>query len=413
MLDEIRFEGRLIAPGGTVDLGFGASIDETGALQLVLEAFPFSLEAYNLKGNGRPGQTLEHLTLNGTSASGATFHSDYFILTKWTHRSQVLEYQGEALEAEIVIPTSLQDQQRALRQWFRKFSVFYGITRDSDLGQVHIAGNRVAADSQELTGYATILCPDTYVGEDWETEAARFLEHLARVLSFASDTYLNPRLEERVSPGTKRIRVLQTGRANPPFLQPFHYLSMEPIFGFACDTFFTRPEEIDRLDPAIRWLTAAAQYDESRLMNAMSALENILQDAPQSFLQRGAFGRLASDVRKVLRQHEGTEAMLAKVAELNRRSFREKLEWLIAERGIVTSDMPEGWLATIIAARNTIVHTGLSEVPADDDPDVLDHTIWAREIVTRMVLERLGFVGAYRSWLHQDRQLRFPECTLI
>jgi hypothetical protein len=63
-------------------------------------------------------------------------------------------------------------------------------------------------------------------------------------------------------------------------------------------------------------------------------------------------------------------------------------------------------------AAQLIVHTGMSGKTAEHEPDTLDHTIWAREIATRVILERLGFEGGYRSWLHRDEQLHFPECIL-
>ena len=72
--------------------------------------------------------------------------------------------------------------------------------------------------------------------------------------------------------------------------------------------------------------------------------------------------------------------------------------------------MPGNWLATVIRQRNIIVHTGASGDFGEHEPDTLDHTIWVREVVTRIILQRLGFEGAFRSWLHHDAQYHFPAC---
>jgi hypothetical protein len=237
------------------------------------------------------------------------------------------------------------------------------------------------------------------------------------VLSFACDTYLRPVIEERYANGEVTVRVARQGRASAPFMQPFHFLNMQPIFVRACQSFFDRHDEIEQLDAAIRWLTAPVAYDESRLINAMSSLENILSrcsiEQIEYFLGNSAFKKVAKAVREALKGVGAPEAMAPKIAELNRRSLGDKVEALLATRGIRCDDFPEGWLATIVQHRNVIVHTGISPDFLDTEPDTLDHTIWAREIVTRVILERLGFAGAYRSWLHGDEQLHFPECITM
>jgi len=221
-------------------------------------------------------------------------------------------------------------------------------------------------------------------------------------------------IEQRFHSGGTTVRIVRQGRASPPFMAPFHELHMEPIFASACDSFFTRHEAVEELDAAIRWITAPVAYDESRLINAMSALENILDrcglDEVDTFMNGSAFKRVASRVRELLRELGVPEGMMAKVPELNRRSLAEKVMALLAARGVAVHDMPEGWLATVIRQRNIIVHTGVSGDFGDQEPDTLDHTIWVREVVNRIILERLGFVGAFRSWLHHDEQLHFPEC---
>lgn len=102
--------------------------------------------------------------------------------------------------------------------------------------------------------------------------------------------------------------------------------------------------------------------------------------------------------------------MGGKADELNRRSFRDKVEDLLATRALVTSDLPDGWLRAVTDARNIIVHTGVApDLPAPDTR-LLDHIVWAREIVTRIVLDAIGFTGQYQSWLHRSEYLSFPGC---
>ena len=52
----------------------------------------------------------------------------------------------------------------------------------------------------------------------WWGEGERFLTHLARVLSFACDTYLSPVIEEQYRGDHVAVRVARQGRAAAPFM---------------------------------------------------------------------------------------------------------------------------------------------------------------------------------------------------
>lgn len=417
-----RFEGALSGHGVRVPLGFDVTVDELGALVVNLDRMPFSQDAYALRVDGRPGTPVDLISLEGRSEAGHTFQSDSFHIAHFNHGSQPgqeLSYQGDCFDAELVLPGRPErDHRRDARVWLvRQLRTFRRIAHDTPLGQVTIGGPRQDRDNQSPDGFIAVHRPERDAREDWWPESEKLLAHVARVLSFACDTYLRPVMEERYVADAVTVRIVRQGRASAPFMAPFHELHMEPIFACACDTFFTRREEIEDLDAAIRWLTAPVAYDESRLVNAMSALENILDrcglDDVEGFMAASAFKRVASRVRELLREIGVPEGMAGKVPELNRRSLGEKIMALVLARGIVLDDMPENWLATVIRQRNTIVHTGVSGDFGEQEPDTLDHTIWVRELVTRIVLERLGFSGAFRSWLHHDEQRHFPECIAM
>lgn len=414
-----RFQGTLSGHGSSIPIGFDAWVDGLGLLHLELNRMPFSQEAYALHVDQRPGSPVDLLVLEGVSEAGHRFSSDSFSISQFRHGSEPgeeLSYQGDCYDAELTLPADRRhDTSHDTRAWrVRQFRTFRRIAHDTPLGRVIIGGPKQDRDSQDPNGSIALHRPQGDTSDIWWSESDRLLTHVARVMSFACDTYLRPVIEERYDNGQVTVRIASQGRTSAPFMAPFYDLHMEPIFAFACDSFFSRYDEFEQLDAAIRWLTAPVAYDESRLINAMSALENILArcglDEIGVFLGNSEFKQLAKEVRKLLKALKAPAGMSVKVAELNRRSLAEKVSALLQARGIVVSDMPEDWLDTIIRQRNIIVHTGISQDFGDLEPDTLDHTIWAREIVTRIILERLGFVGAYRSWLHHDEQLHFPEC---
>jgi len=223
-----------------------------------------------------------------------------------------------------------------------------------------------------------------------------------------------PVIEERYDGSALDIRVFRRSRTASPFRQPFHYLTFQEIFDCACESYFSNHEAALELDATIRWMTAQIAYDENRLLNAMSAIECILDrseiDGLNTYFGAAKFNKLAKKVRKILRELNVPDEMLQKVAELNRKSLSERVLALVDAEDIPAHDFPDQWLAEIIKQRNHIVHRGVSSNTDGDEPDVLDHAIWARELVTRVILKRIGFEGGYRSWLHSDEMLRFPEC---
>lgn len=396
-----------------MSVSFTAEVDRDGLLQLHLENLAVSKEALKLNGHSRPRDEVDVLRLRGENDEGQQFSSDDFHITHFSHGAE-LTYQGECFGAEITIPQSESaSQNHHMRVWHvRQFSTFRKMARDTKLGRVVIAGPKNESGSQEPDGYMAIVMADGLDEGEWWLESERFLEHVARILSFASDTYFRPVVEERYEPGLLTIRTCRQSRANNPFMPPFHFLNLDPIFKCACESYFTRHDQIKALDTAIRWLTAPIAYDENRLVNAISALENILDGAHieglDKYLGSGAFKKLAKRVREVLREAEAPEQMLNKVPELNRRSLAEKVEALLTTRKIEAGDMPADWLDAAIKQRNHIVHRGFAKQPLDESEDVLDHTVWVREIVTRIILEKVGFEGGYRSWLHRDKQWHFP-----
>lgn len=415
-----RFNGQLSGHGSSIPIGFDAWVDAAGRLHLELDRIPFSHEAYALHVSPRPGSTVDLIQLTGTSGADHEFRSDSFTIEHFDHGSQSgaeLSYQGACYDAELNLPRREDSggQRGDMQVWrVRQLRTFRRIALETPLGRVTIGGPRQDRETQEPNGFIAIDRPTSDTNESWWDEAHRFLTHVARVLSFACDTYLRPVIKERYSEDRVTVRLARLGPASGPSMAPFHELNMETIFGCACDSYFTRHDHIEQLDAAIRWLTAPIAYDESRLINAMSALENILDrcglEEIELFMSGSAFKKVAKRLRELLAELKVPIGMAGKVPELNRRTLNEKVGMLLAARAIVVSDMPDDWLNTIIRQRNTIVHTGVSQDFDETEPDTLDHTIWAREIVTRIILERLGFVGAYQSWLHNDEQLHFPEC---
>lgn len=415
ILDVIRFEGALSGHGSTHPVGFTAMVDDDGLLQLVLDPLPYSREAHDLFHSPEPTEPLDYITLEGVAADGTHFHSNAFGILHFGHGStegRELDFQGYCSTADIIrTPTQPRDQ--SSRLWlFRKLSTIHRLAHDHPFGRVVIGGTDRSADSQRPDGFLHVMHPSGEADEAWWEESERFLLHVSRVLSLACDSYLLPVIERHFHGTEDRLRIVRRGRAGAPYMAPFSFLHMGPIFTHACASYPALRDQIAEVDPAIRWLTAPITSGESRLINAVTALENILDRSAgarsRKFLSDRVFKRMAGPIKNMLIEGKAPPGMIDKLLELNRRSFREQVEALLGERGIVTDDFPDDWLEKVVSARNSIIHRG---IVASDEEDraALDRIIWAREIVTRLLLHRFGYEGNYQSWLHRDVPVHFPS----
>lgn len=410
ILDPVRFDGSLSTGDHVVPTSFTAGIDDVGGLTLAIDAIRPGRAGTPFAPEGEPLQAQASCSLTGRSKSGWRFASDTLYVTRWRHPPD----DSVEIEADCGLATFSKDVRRGhqdLRAWyFRKIGTFHGIEHQTRLGRLVFTG------FAERPGQAPSAVLAIHAGGQehpgWWDESERFLIHLSRVLSFASDVYALPVYEHSVRHDIMTLRVVRRGPAPSPYMPPFDALFMNQIFARAVETFDECPGTIEELEPAIRWMTAAVAYEETRLINAMSALESILARSPMPdlFMEPDAFRDLRRRIRGFLRAEQAPSRMAGKVDELNRRSFRDKIEDLLTSRGIVTDDLPEGWLSSIITARNVLIHTGVApDLPAPD-ARLIDHIVWAREIVTRIVLGALRFSGQYQSWLHRSAYLSFPVC---
>ena len=417
-LEPVLFQGRLRNRSHSTDVNFSVGIDRDGALEVVIERLPHSRDAFELHDNGMPGERVNFLRLEGDSDSGWSIQSDHFIISKFGYdarEGREIEIQGHCAVAElrrsIEAPVAT-----SRRVWFvRQLRAAHAMTWSGQVGEVVVAGPcDIATTSQQPSGQIQLTHPTVDAGDDWWSESERFMNHVARVLSFGCACYLVPVMEQRVYHDHLVWRVVRRDRVEPPFLPPFHALFMESIFQRACESFVTNYSEVEALDPAIRWLTAPVALKEQRLINAMTALECIIdRTAPSGtrmFMQRKDFKKLSREVKAVLESSGAPPGMLAKILDLNRRTINEQINALISHRGIFVEDFPSNWIEEVVRVRNQLIHTGVAPVTETESSVSFEHIVWAREIVTRLILERIGFVGPYFSWLHHHRALHFPTC---
>ncbi|MDQ0465583.1 hypothetical protein QO010_003372 [Caulobacter ginsengisoli] len=417
-----RFEGTVSKDEVSVSVAFSAEVNARGELKLVFDPLPHTNETFALRRGLSRGEEVTFWSLNATGPEGESLSSDSFHLTGYSSRTgengDDLTIQGTCSEVEIVQELSEPSPFPQFRWTFRRFRTFSRLGHPIEGGTLYAGGAAPnPEDGQLITGFIAIQSDQAEVEPEWWTKIEARADHVRRVLSLASGVYLRSYMEDRLEGTTHRLRVFSLSKAPEPFLAPFHFLNLEPIFKSACTSSAEVCARFLELDPALRWLLSPAHYDESRLLGAMTALENIVEQAYPAkefpLVKRGAFDRFAKAVRALIREHDLPEPVLSKVPELNRASFIDKVQRYVDEHGIVVADFPHGGLEPVIKARNAVVHTGIYFNDEPGEIDIWDHILVARELVIRILLNALEFEGNYFSALHGDEQLRFPSCRRL
>lgn len=414
VLENTRFEGTLTRNGMSISVSFDVAIDNRGVLQLSVDPLPIS--AHSITSDFWQHQRrVANLNLVGQAANGSMFSSDRFFFTSYSHSTQLC-VGGTCSDATLEIPLSSSVEKPQLIWRVRQLRTFRHLERQTSHGTIVAAGAEPGDDRQALTGWIAIEAPGG-VDQSWWATADHLVEHVGRIMSLASGTYLRPYIEQRLEGASNRIRVLRRSNTADPFMPPFHFLNLESILQYACNTYPDKYQRMRNLDGALQWLLAPAHYDEGRLVSAMTALENIVNADPGSnsaIMKNGAFKKIAKIVRELLKENGAPALMLSKVPELNRLALADSLSSYINKYSIVVDDFPENSMQALIKARNNIIHKGYY---FDDDiaeqTDIWNHIIVARELATRILLSALGFKGNYFSHLHNDRQLSFPDCRLV
>lgn len=245
-------------------------------------------------------------------------------------------------------------------------------------------------------------------------------------MSFATASVLKgPIIEFFAGDDLEVVALSQTRQASAPF-RTFHYFNQQPVFDATVTSFFSPPFEVKNLFFAIEWFAMDATYNEIHLVNAMTALENLVASnlGKNDALARTEkeFENTRRTLRAVLRQcigkwstddaNKADEIVLElneRLDDLNRRSIRKKLMILAERWSVPLNGISEDKIKAAISARNLVVHRGHYYDDGKEGSDNLwKHVTVVREIVVRLLLTAIGYRGGYISYIGGCHDAKFP-----
>jgi hypothetical protein len=424
-----RFIGTLSEGEHSIPARFKTRIGPDGEVALDLHAFRITRSSWFVRERFlAEGSELAEFELKGIAADGLRFESDSLSFTslgeRWSgvHHHHWSKPRGECAKAQFFRTIDPPRRRPILKLHMKGFECFRSLHAECPLGAIEVAGQSKLNEPDRLTGWIIIEAaePPADVGV-WRESADKLAEHLRRILSVGSSTMLRAPVLEFAAGDCLEIEVLSQTRQHAPTMRVFHKLNLQPVLDAAVAGFFNPPVDAKNLFFAIEWFAMETTYDEVRLVNAMTALENLVDSNLTEDERRIESPREFEKTRRVLRKVIGAclerwsaeradaarQELGEKLLDLNRRALRRKLHLLAARWNVPLDGITDDQISQAIKARNAIVHAG--HYPATDDgPDLWHHMTIVRELVVRFLLTAIGYRGQYISHVGGYRIGNFP-----
>lgn len=420
----------------TWPIRFLAGSGADGELRFLARPMPYNAETAELSRIWHaPGQTVPFFRLEGVSSDGVRFSSEHMRISslgkETTPTRTVMKPKLQCSRGVFRSTPEDAGARRFLRYSLRGFSAFPPVEAECRLGAVAMQGMHPLPPTERISGYLQVVAPQSVADfPAWREEADRLCLHLQRYMSFAASRLIRaPMTEVWNGQIGERIHLSQTkrSRAGQPVIHP---MKLQVFFERAVEAFFDPPIPVLNPTYALEWFAMDAGYTETRLLNVMTALENLtasnLPEPEILFLPKSRFNTLAKAMRNAARacladnptdgdttlEDDWLEILPGRMQDLNRRSLKDKIRLLAARWQVPLEDLvSDETFAAAINARNAIVHRGWYYEPDADSPehrDLWDHVLLMREILIRFVLTSLRYTGDYLSFRGGQHDVVFP-----
>jgi hypothetical protein len=424
------FSGHLSLGPEKLPVTVRIGIDAAGALQFEFDTIKLTdASKFVFLSWHTSSSEVTYFGLDASTADGTTFSTERLFFLSLNNRSDAsgawfaptAKCSMGSLRYRLKTPA----ERPALRMRLKGFSNFASLHEECRLGHVVAQGQHEIEDIDTVTGSFAIQAT-AYVDDAaaWKNDADKLLEHIRRIMSFAAASLLASPIIEFFLGDTLEVAIRSRQRAGTAPI--IHFLAQESISKAAVDSFFNPPVVVNHLYFAIEWFAMAATYNEVRLVNAMTALENLidsnLHDNEALILPRKQFDKVRRVLFGIIRScvsnwaPDAAEDVLIelneKLLDLNRRSLLRKLEILKRRWNVPLGGIEDAAFKAAKHARDNVVHRGqYYEDAKERDADLWSHVMVVREIAVRFLFRAIGFEGRYISHMGGYHDAEFPPAA--
>jgi hypothetical protein len=423
------FKGPFSLGSESVEAEIRIGIDETGELTFEFTPIPLTDKSrfIMIAWHDRKSD-IAHFSFRGTAEDGTRFETAHLFFSSLNSPSDAngMRLVPMARCQKGVLRYALKEpaKQPALRMRLKGFRNFGSLHAECPLGKVAMNGPHEVGHEDAVTGTMAIQANETPVDvAAWRGESEKLLEHIRRVMSLAASSFLRAPVREFLSGDEVEVTVWSQTRQGPSSMAIVHFLAQDGIFAAAVQSFFSPPIVVEHLFFAIEWFAMDATYNEVRLVNAMTALENLIDSnvlrEEALILPRAQFDKPRRVLHAVVRAclgkwvaelaDEASCELNEKLADLNRRSLLRKLELLAARWKVPLAGIAPASLKAAKQARDKVVHRGqYYEDAKESDADLWTHVTVIREVAVRFFFTAIGYSGRYISHMGGYHDAEFP-----
>jgi hypothetical protein len=428
-IEPFNFKGNLGLGDNSVAVGFQAHVDRRGELVIDFEDLSLTEETrFILTEWHKEGSRITYFSLSGEAEDNVSLDTDRLYFNSIgphsdSKRGSCFVFDAACEMATLRRKATSPSPTPVYLLALLAFQCFPQVTATCPLGELVAGGDVREADLQNAIGYIQLRAHERPADlAQWRAEAKQLLDHVRRVMSFASGVnladptrtfFLDDDVEISVQPH-------MSFRVSP--IPAFPIVGRDDIFSAAVTSFFAPPFDAKNLWMALEWIAMEATHNEVRLVNAMTALENLVSSNTRDsreLLDDTPFTKLKSALTRTIKDFADNndfqtlhptlvDEMTAKLAELQRRSLRRKLDILLESWSVPMEGITKAMIRGAFNARNEIIHEGRYYVEGQIRPELWDHYCVIREIVTRLIFSAIGFRGRYISHLGGYSQTSFP-----
>jgi hypothetical protein len=423
-----NFSGHLSLGLEKLPVTVRVGIDAAGALQFEFDTIKLTEESKFLFVSWHsPTREMVYFSLDAATADGTTFSTEHLFFLSLNNRSDAsgtwfapsAKCNQGLLRYRLKVPA----ERPALRMRLKGFRNFGSPHEECSLGRVAAQGLHEIEDVDTVTGSFAVQAVADVDATVWKKDADKLLEHIRRIMSFAAASLLGSPIIEFFSGDTLEVAIRSEARQRSGTAPIIHFLAQESIFKAAVTSFFNTPVSVNHLHFAIEWFAMVATYNEVRLVNTMTALENLIDSNLSRdealILPRNQFDKVRRVLFGIIRAcvakwaPDTAEEVLIelneKLLDLNRRSLLRKLETLRRRWNVPLDGIKDGALRGAKQARDKVVHRGqYYEDAKEADADLWTHVTVVREVAVRFLFTAIGFKGRYISHLGGYHDAEFP-----
>lgn len=418
-----KFTGLLSFDGKSAEVEFSAPLDESGAVKLAIDELPLTRDNSFILHCSSRETPFPFFSLRGLDKSGRVFDSEYvhfgtIIPAYHCDRGSYYRFSPRCSKATFTGTVSPPGRP-ALRFFLRGgFQIPSDLVEETDIGEIRLSCYRESQARDKLTNTLTITAPDFCPdAATWAAAAEKLLSRIREYISFAAGINMTAPVREVYLGGAQVTTEVYEQSEQPGTQMPvFAWHQMEAFFSHAVAHAVRAPDQ--DLWPAIAWFVLPSVYAEQRLVNAMTALENLvdtlLPSKKKELLTGKKYTGLVAAIEGFSKDNLGEfdklDEVEAKFIEFRRRPFHKKLVALFEEMEIPTWDFGDEAIKKAINGRNSVIHTGRYKGGNDPatEPGLWAHVTIIREIVSRIVFKLVGFTGKYTTFVGGCRDAEFP-----